>query len=540
MSLPGAIRSLFVEVGLIDGATASLQNINAATDQTKANFGQVSKAAKDAGDSYRNVFLGVGAAAGVGGAFGLAYFKQGTDDLAKYQDAYATMRKNVGSDTDKLISDLKRASGGTITETNLILNANRAMIMDIPFENLPKMMQVSRAAARGLGEDVNKMFESIVTGSARESPLILDNLGIKMNQLAMYEKNWAASRGISVNAMDAEQKRLVFLQYVMENSDSIISKVDTSTESLNEQIQENTATWADLNREITSGALPAILTLVKGVNWVLGGLSALPGPVKGAIGIVGILATGMFLLGSTALLSAVGFGMLRKNMMDATGAAGFWAAAQAMLIPSTGGLTAALWAGATASWAFLAPWLPLIAAVGLFTGGLILVADIMNHGWEDSMLGKFIGWLDKTVPGIRQGFVWLTGAVKGLWEWITKIPEAITRAWSTVTDHPLFQAASLLFAATPMGMAINSARLVHAAAPVVIPSAERLIASSSSSRSIRTGDYYNTVKIEAIHSTLSADEQEKLIRTASKQGAVDGAKLVRDEYKRDFWGYTSG
>ncbi|PKG31864.1 hypothetical protein, partial [Methanoregula sp.] len=488
MSLTGAIRSLFVEVGLVDAATDPMAKINKEADKTKETLGGVSKAAKEAGDSYRNVFLGVGAAAGVGGAFGLAYFSKGTKDLAEYQDAMVTFRTNMGSETDQMLAEMKRASGGVINETELIQKANLAMLLGINKNALSPMTQMARAAARQLGGDVSYYYNSLMVGTARESKLWLDNLGIIID-IDAANKKYAQTLGISANALTQEQQKIAFVNEVLAHQGDILSKVDLTQESMNEEIQRSTVTWAELQREITSGALPVILSVVKTINWGIDVIRGLPGPVKGAIGIVGILATGMLLLGSFTLLNAAAFMMLNKELVAISTTGTFWGGVQAMLIGKTGILTGAvsLLTGAYTALAAseLAVLWPLIPLVGI----LYLLWDLHTKGWKDSMLGQSIQWLADTVPGVRAGFEWLTASVKGLWEWITKIPTAIAEAWSTVTDHPLFKVASVMFALTPMGAAINSARLVSAAAPVVIPSAERLI-SSTSSRSVRAGDVH--------------------------------------------------
>lgn len=526
MSFTGAIRSMFVQVGLADDATGALQKINAAADQTKANLGQVSKAAKEAGDSYRNVFLGVGAAMGVGGALGLSYFKAGTKDLAEYQDAMVTFRKNMGSETDQMLTEMKRASGGVINETELIQKANLAMLLGINKNALSPMTQMARAAARQLGGDVSYYYNSLMVGTARESKLWLDNLGIIID-IEAANKKYAQTLGISASALTTEQQKIAFVNEVLAHQNDLLSKVDLSQESMNEELQKSTTSWAELQREITAGALPVILTVVKTLNWGIETLRALPGPVKGAIGIVGVLATGMLLLGSFTFLTVAAYWMLKKNMLEASGAATVWGATQAMLIGESGILTGAvgLLTGAYTALAAseLAVLWPLIPLVGI----LYLLWDIHTKGWKDSMLGQSIQWLGDKVPALRAGFEWLTGAIKGLWEWITKIPTAIADAWSTVTDHPLFKVASVMFALTPMGAAINSARLVSAAAPVVIPSAERLIASTNT-RSVRTGDVNYTAK-----TTIYAQKvDEAQIDEISTRSAKKASRYVQDENSR--------
>lgn len=531
MSMPGAMRSLFVEVGLIDRASAQMVTIDKAADKTKASLAGVAAEAKKAGDSYRNVFLGVGAAMGVGGAFGFSYFKAGAKDLAEYKDAYVTFRKNMGSETDQMIAEMKRASGGVINETELIHKANLAMLLGIDKDALAPMTKMARAAARQLGGNVSDYYNSLMVGTARESKMWLDNLGIIID-IDAANKKYAQTLGISASALTTEQQKIAFVNEVLAHQNDLLGRVDFTQESMNEEMQKSTVSWGELQREITEGALPVIMAVLKTTNGLIDIMRALPGPVKGVIGIVGVLATGLFLLGSTTLLSAVAFGMLRKNMMDATNTAGFWAAVQAMLIPESItlsgvlGLVSAGW-NAVALSEIAAIWwmIPLLAA-----GALLY--DLCTNGWENSALGRFIGWLGKdALPILNDRFTGLVNGVKGLWDWITKIPDAIASSWNAVTNHPLFQVASILFAATPMGMAINSARLVSTAAPVVMPTAEWVIASTSS-RNVRYGDVHVSQKTEINLKEISKSQLEEIKLDSAKEAG----RRVKDAYQQDFHG----
>ena len=400
-------------------------------ETTKAKMQEASAAINE----HQGAILGIGAALTGAGYLGYNFYAAGVKDLGNYEDAYATFVKNVGADSQELIRQMQEASAGTVSETQILLNSNRALVMNIPYENLPKMMEVSRAAARAMGTDINYMFESIVTGSARESPQILDNLGIQMNQLTEYEKEWAKARGINVNALTSEQQRQVFLNYVMENSDSILQKVDLSQESLNEQTARSQVAWEEYRRELTAGARPAIAGILDITEGATGALRDMPGPLKTIIGTAGLVGTAIAGIGGPLLINAVAVAYLITNYD--TLADVLTTAKKAMLthastlltrlIPASvatayaqGGLTAALWAGAAASWAFLAPWLPIIGAVGLAVGAVLLLQDVLVKGWDNSYLGQFVGWLLEKLPflqpvaaAVAGGFQWFRDAVVG-------------------------------------------------------------------------------------------------------------------------------
>jgi hypothetical protein len=526
MGLGTAARSIFVEIGLADGATGQMAAINKEADKTKTALVEVTEAARKAQNAQRNTFLGLGAAMGVSGAFGLSYFQEGTKDLAKYQDAYAAFKTNVKGNADDLTASLKNASAGLMDEGDMLAQANKALIMGVPQDKLAQLMVTSRALARQTGEDLPTVWESLTSGAARASPRTLMAIGIQMNDLTEAEKSWAHARGISTSALTDAQKSQIFMNYVLEHSNEIVKKTDLSQESLNETLVRSNRSWIELQQELSEGALPVMVSVLKITNGMVDGLRALPAPVKGVIGVVGVLGAGLFILGSVTLLNAAAFLMLKNEMLAATETSTLWEASQAMLIGESGILTGALgllstaWdVVATSEVAALWPLAPLLAA------GYLLY-DLYSKGWQDSMLGRFFAWLGDTVPGLQDSFTGLVYVVKSLWEWILKIPDAVKTAWSNIQDHPLWPVAEAAFSVTPMGAAIHAARIAKTAAPVVIPAAERLMASSSSIRTVQTGDIKYDVKFGDIHTSKLDDGQiadllHRAIKQASKQTQQD-------------------
>ena len=543
MSLTGAVRSLFVEFGIVDKTTGTVKQIDSSISAIGQNAAKASvqldlmgnritEVAK-AGKDYRNVFLGLGAGLGVGGALGFGYLKEGTEDLAQYNDAMVTFRKNLGKNTDGMLSDLKQASNGVISETELIQKANLAMLLGIREDALVPMTKMARAAARQLGGDVNYFYESLMVGTARQSKLWLDNLGIIID-IDEANKKYAQTLGISANKLTTEQEKIAFVNEVLKHQDDLLKRVDFSQESLAEELQASAVTWAELKREMAQGALPVISAVVKSTNTLLGVLRALPEPAKGVIGIIGVLAVGTALLGSAVLLNAAAFMYLKKEMLETTGTATMWGAAQVILTGESGLLTGATtslsgsFAALAASEAMALWWLLPLVAAGY------LLWDVFNKGWDESLLGKGVAAFNEKWPYLAAGIQVITSALQTLWSWIVKIPDTIAAAWKNVTDHPLFKIAAAAFSMTPIGLAINSARLVNGTSAAAVPTAQQLVSSSSSVQSVRMGDTHITMKNE-IH-TQNLDEKQ--VNSLFSKAAKRAADQTRKDFDRDLLGAT--
>jgi len=86
----------------------------------------------------------------------------------------------------KLMTQLKEATAGTVSELELMKRTVQATNFGISLEALPKLLEFAAIRAQQTGQSVDYLVDSIVTGIGRKSPLILDNLGI--SAVALKEK----------------------------------------------------------------------------------------------------------------------------------------------------------------------------------------------------------------------------------------------------------------------------------------------------------------------------------------------------------------
>ena len=81
---------------------------------------------------------------------------------------------------DEIVESLGRASGGTISNLNLMQAASRAMVLGVgdSTKDFVQLMEVARDRARVFGLSTTQAFNDLTLGIGRQSRLILDNLGI--------------------------------------------------------------------------------------------------------------------------------------------------------------------------------------------------------------------------------------------------------------------------------------------------------------------------------------------------------------------------
>lgn len=141
-------------------------------------------------------------------------------------------------------------------------------------EAAPRLMEIAKAAAilnPQLG-DVQYMFDSLARGIKRTSPLILDNLGIIIRQKEAFE-NYARSIGVSVDALDAEQRKIAILNEVMQTGQLMIDQVGGSTESLVDPFNQLEASWTNFVNVFKSGMVETSSGIVLWANTVVEGLT---------------------------------------------------------------------------------------------------------------------------------------------------------------------------------------------------------------------------------------------------------------------------
>ena len=215
-----------------------------AKNETKAAFSEVK--------SGLGSLTGALAGFGIGlSAVGIARFSAEAVKLAAsaqpVEDAFNSMAASLGQNANSMLASLESISRGAIDQTALMTAANTAMLLGgkTLASELPTLLEVARAGSIALGQDMQFMFQSIITGIARQSPLILDNLGIVVD-LETANRNYAASLGITVEAMTEAQKQQALLNDILRVAPDYIANVGADETTAAEQKKTLSAATKEL------------------------------------------------------------------------------------------------------------------------------------------------------------------------------------------------------------------------------------------------------------------------------------------------------
>lgn len=137
--------------------------------------------------------------------------------------SFESLAASAGQSSDELLAAMRNASQGTISNTDLIASANRAMLLGVAnsADELASLMEVAAARGKAMGLSTSQAFSDIVTGIGRESKLILDNLGIIVNTEAANE-SYATSLGKTAAQLSDVERKQALLNAVLQSSTGIV------------------------------------------------------------------------------------------------------------------------------------------------------------------------------------------------------------------------------------------------------------------------------------------------------------------------------
>lgn len=167
---------------------------------------------------------GAGALLGLGGVTaGVALLGNAIGDMATQagqlelvRGSFDSLAASAGQSSDAMLAAMRSASQGMVSDYDLILSANKAMMLGVADtgEELASLLEIARSRGAAMGLSLTQAFSDIVTGLGRESALILDNLGITIDTAAAMDA-YAKTLGTTADALDSAQRKQALLNAVM-------------------------------------------------------------------------------------------------------------------------------------------------------------------------------------------------------------------------------------------------------------------------------------------------------------------------------------
>jgi hypothetical protein len=252
------------EAGKISAEEAlkQLNKLSAGMDEGKQSSIDYAGAWKKVQATVAGVAAGL-AAAGVvvKGAFdlGLAGAK-----INQQTESFKTLLSVIGAAPD-LLQQLRDASRGTITDMGLM--SSTAALLSGASDELARSMAKGAPQILAIADAANKLnptlgsteflYQSLMTGIKRGSPLLIDNTGLTV-RLGEANEAYAKKLGKTVEQLTEEEKKQALLNGVLEAGDNLLRQVGGSADSMTDPFERLSAATTNLGNSIKSKLAPGL------------------------------------------------------------------------------------------------------------------------------------------------------------------------------------------------------------------------------------------------------------------------------------------
>jgi hypothetical protein len=163
--------------------------------------------------------------------------------------SFANLAAANGVSADKLIADLRRVSGETVSVQQLVEKSGTAMLTGINADMLPKLMEIAKASSRITGQTVTAAFDSISIGLARMSKLKLDDLGILVD-VEKANKAYAEAHNLVASALTEAEKKQAFFNATLLAGQKIIDDTGSAAETDADKMAKFSASIDDIGKSV--------------------------------------------------------------------------------------------------------------------------------------------------------------------------------------------------------------------------------------------------------------------------------------------------
>ncbi len=166
----------------------------------------------------------------------------------------------------KFVDAIGQASQGTVSKVQSLEIANRALTFGVVKngEEMANLTEIAIALGRAQGLDAATAVSDLTTALSRQSPMILDNLGITLKMSEAYQI-YADKLGVSVDSLNAAQKAEAFRVAALEKGMAVVQQMGGIQEDASASVERLTARISDAGLAIGQALLPSVVSLAEGV-----------------------------------------------------------------------------------------------------------------------------------------------------------------------------------------------------------------------------------------------------------------------------------
>jgi hypothetical protein len=218
------------------------------------------------------------------GAAAINFVKLGSE-IKAVRTAFNNLAASQGQDAQEMLRNMRELSLGTITDLELMKQANNALLLGLPVDRFGDMLTIARSSAQATGESMEFMLKSIVTGLGRGSKLMLDNLGILVSA-DKANVNYAASLGRTAASLTEAERKQAFINEALRIGKDNAEAAGGAQITLAEKMQQSLVVFENMKTVLAENLGPALNVFFNTANRAFTGLSNLlsGGDFAGVIG----------------------------------------------------------------------------------------------------------------------------------------------------------------------------------------------------------------------------------------------------------------
>lgn len=180
---------------------------------------------------------------------------QATQEAAQRASLQA-LAASYGVDGGKIIAELRKVSGETLSTADAVGVANSALLAGgASFAaEIPRLFKIAQSAALATGQDVNFVLDTLVRGIAKGSPLLIDNAEIYLS-LGDAVEDYATKLGKTTDELTRQERTQATLQAVLEQGQTIVEGVGSSALEATSSISQFNAAGKTLAETLRAAAI---------------------------------------------------------------------------------------------------------------------------------------------------------------------------------------------------------------------------------------------------------------------------------------------
>lgn len=172
--------------------------------------------------------------------------------LPAVEQSYSRLTDRMRIDGSTMLANMTTATRGMVANYDLMLSANKAMLLGLPVTGtaMTELAKTATILGRAMGQDATSSLNDLITALGRSSPMILDNLGLTV-KVGEANDAYAAKLGKTTEQLTDAEKKMAFYIAAMEAAKKKTAELGEQTKTLGDIA---TTVWTQFGNLVSATA----------------------------------------------------------------------------------------------------------------------------------------------------------------------------------------------------------------------------------------------------------------------------------------------